>query len=261
MTHRGPTTRTVADAALALDVMAVPRAGRPVQRARHTPARSSTRSIAACRACASRGRRTSVTRPVDPEVRAICEAARSASPTSAATSRRRARASAAQRRRHVHRASPAPCDAAWIGELTDEQRALIGRAGEVLPRVRQEADGHRTSCARTQRRWQLWRTMRDVPRDVRPAAHARRCPCTAFPIGKPPATIGGQADPADGLDGRSRSRSTSPARPRRRCHAASTRRACPSACTSSAAPTRTRSSCAPPAPSSSYSPGRQEAEA
>jgi aspartyl-tRNA(Asn)/glutamyl-tRNA(Gln) amidotransferase subunit A len=189
MTHRGPMTRTVRDAALMLDVMAGHEPGDPFSVVDHPT--SYLDGIEG----GIEGLRVAFTpdmgyAPVDPEVRDACKHA----------ARRFEELGCSVEEAHPVFTSPtddltffvlaASHDAAWLDELTDEQRELLdeparqfyaaGKRFTAIDYVRAE-----------NRRLKIWETMR--------AFHTRYdlllapvVSVTAFPVGNPPTQIDGQ---------------------------------------------------------------------
>jgi Asp-tRNA(Asn)/Glu-tRNA(Gln) amidotransferase A subunit family amidase len=193
MTHRGPITRTVADAALMLDVMAGYEPGDPFSVPTYPG------SFLAEIEGSVRGLRVAFSRdfgfaPVEPEVAAICE---------------RAAKRFAELGCEVEEADPGfgpqaetflriatPADAAWIGDLTDEQRALLDppagffyEYGKALSAV----DHVRAQYARMD----LWRTMQRFHQRY-DLLLAPVTSCTAFPVGEEPKQVAGADIPPSG---------------------------------------------------------------
>jgi aspartyl-tRNA(Asn)/glutamyl-tRNA(Gln) amidotransferase subunit A len=195
MTHRGPITRTVADAALALDVMAYHEPEDPFS------VRAYPGSFLAEVDLGVRGLRVAWSpdlgyAPVDAEVRAVCEAA----------ARRFADAGCIVEEASPGFASPAAdgtfmgiagaADAVWISDLTDGQRAVIDEPAKFFLDYGQKLSGMDVIRA-TLRRMKLWEKMREFHKTY-DLLLSPVMSCTAFPIGQPPATIAGQRIPPMG---------------------------------------------------------------
>jgi aspartyl-tRNA(Asn)/glutamyl-tRNA(Gln) amidotransferase subunit A len=190
MTHRGPTTRTVSDAALALDVMAGHEPADPFSVIDYPGSFLEEVDLGV------RGLRVAWSAdlgyaPVDPEVRAICEAA----------AKRFADLGC-----DVGEASPgfanpsgdftfftiaATSDAAWLGELSEQELALLDEP------ARQFLDfGSRRSAVELvradERRMAIWASMQRFHQTydllLTPVMSV-----AAFPIGKAPTELGGKA--------------------------------------------------------------------
>jgi Asp-tRNA(Asn)/Glu-tRNA(Gln) amidotransferase A subunit family amidase len=128
--------------------------------------------------------------PVDGEVRSICEAA----------AKRFADAGCTVDETDPGFASPAAdatfmgivgaWDAAWIGDLSDEQRSVIDEPAKFFLEYGKTLSGIDIVRA-NQRRWKLWEVMREFHKTY-DLLLAPVMSCTAFPIGQPPTTIQGQ---------------------------------------------------------------------
>ena len=189
MTHRGPITRTVAEAALALDVMAYQEPDDPFS----VPAYPGSFLADVERNPGIKGLRVAWSAdlrfaPVEPEVAAICE---------------RAAKRFAELGCEVEEASPGfgnqsqtflrintPADAVWIGDLTEEQRALMDAPARFFFDYGVKVSGMEMVRANLDR-MRLWETMR--------AFHQKYdllltpvISCTAFPVGKEPKEIAGR---------------------------------------------------------------------
>jgi aspartyl-tRNA(Asn)/glutamyl-tRNA(Gln) amidotransferase subunit A len=193
MTHRGPITRTVADAALALDVMAYQEQGDPFS------VRTHPRSFLDGLDGGIRGLRVAWSADlgfavVEPEVAAAVERAAQAFERLGCD---------------VEEASPgfpnqsptfmriaAPFDAAWIGALSEEQRALMDDPARFF-----YATGKSMTAVDVAKgnldRMELWHTMQRF--------HQRYdllltpvTACTAFLIGQEPTRIAGRDIPPAG---------------------------------------------------------------
>jgi aspartyl-tRNA(Asn)/glutamyl-tRNA(Gln) amidotransferase subunit A len=199
MTHRGPTTRTVADAALALDVMAYYEPDDPFSIKAYPGSflDEVDRGIKGLRVAWSPDLGYA---PVDPEVRAICEAA----------AKRFADAGA-----NVEEATPgfpspaadgtfmgiaSAYDATWLTDLlTDEDRKLIDEPAKFFLDFGSKLTGMDVARA-NYRRMKLWENMRAFHKTY-DLLLSPVMSCTAFPIGRPPAQIAGQQIPPMGWMG------------------------------------------------------------
>ena len=195
MTHRGPTTRTVRDAALAMDVMC----GHEPEDPFSVP--DYPGSFLDGIDDGIRGLRVAWSAdlgyaPVEPEVRDICERAARRFEELGCT---------------VEEASPgfpnptldltfmgiaAASDAAWLGELKPDELALLDRPAHEFLRFGQALTG--VDVARAERRrMAIWHHMREFHRGydllLTPVTSV-----TAFPTGQPPATVGGKGIPPFG---------------------------------------------------------------
>jgi aspartyl-tRNA(Asn)/glutamyl-tRNA(Gln) amidotransferase subunit A len=198
MTHRGPTSRTVADAALALDVMAYYEPEDPFS------IKSYPGSFLEEVDLGVKGLRIAWSpdlgyAPVEPEVRATCEAA----------AKKFAELGCMVDEATPGFASPAAdgtfmgvagaWDAAWISDLTDEQRAVIDDPARFFLEYGMKLSGLDVVRA-NQRRWKIWEKMREFHKTY-DLLLSPVMSCTAFPIGKPPAKIAGKDIPPMGWMG------------------------------------------------------------
>jgi Asp-tRNA(Asn)/Glu-tRNA(Gln) amidotransferase A subunit family amidase len=189
MTHRGPLTRTVADAALALDVMAYQEPEDPFSVP--TYPRSFLEDVR--RSPGIKGLRVAWSAdlgfaPVEPEVAAICE---------------RAAKRFAELGCDVEEASPGfgnqsetflrintPADAVWMDELTAEQKELLEAPARFFYDYGLKVSGRELVRANLDR-MRLWHTMRDFHTKydllLTPVVS-----CTAFPVGEEPRVIAGR---------------------------------------------------------------------
>jgi Asp-tRNA(Asn)/Glu-tRNA(Gln) amidotransferase A subunit family amidase len=192
MTHRGPMTRTVVDAALMLDVIAGHEPDDPFSVVDYPGSFLDEVDLGV------KGLRVAWSpdlgfAPVDPEVRAICEAA----------ARRFADAGCT-----VDEATPgfpspgsdltfftiaATLDAQWLSELTPEQLDLVDEPAKAFLDFGRKTSGVDYVRA-NERRMALWRTMQEFHRTydllLTPVVSV-----TAFPVGQPPAQIDGRDAP------------------------------------------------------------------
>jgi aspartyl-tRNA(Asn)/glutamyl-tRNA(Gln) amidotransferase subunit A len=192
LTHRGPTARTVTDAALALDVMTYYEPEDPFSIKRYPGSFADEVDLGV------RGLRVAWSpdlgyAPVDTEVRAICERA----------ARRFADLGCTVDEANPGFASPAAegtflgvvgaWDATWLGELSEEQMAMTDVSAKFFLEYGRKLTGMDVVRANKQR-WQLWETMQEFHKKydllLTPVIS-----CTAFPIGEPPKVIDGKAVP------------------------------------------------------------------
>jgi aspartyl-tRNA(Asn)/glutamyl-tRNA(Gln) amidotransferase subunit A len=195
MTHRGPTTRTVADAALALDVMAGYEPEDPFS------VRDYPGSFLGEVDLGVEGLRVAWSAdlgyaPVEPEVRAICEAAAKRFAGLGCT---------------VDEASPgitnpatdltfltvaATADATWLGELSADDLALLDEPARTFLEFGKRTTG--TDLIKAEkRRMAMWQTMRRF-HETYDLLLTPVLSCAAFPIGKQPTVIAGQELPPFG---------------------------------------------------------------
>ena len=187
MTHRGPTTRTVSDAALALDVMSGHDAADPYSVIDYPGSflDEVDLGIEGLRVAWSADLGFA---PIEPEVRTLCEAA----------AKRFAELGC-----HVEEAAPgfgnqtatfftlaATSDAVWLGELNEDELALLddpARSFLAFGRKTTGVDYVRANAARMQ----LWETTQRFHKTydllLTPVTS-----CAAFPIGEPPTRIDGR---------------------------------------------------------------------
>ena len=195
MTHRGPTTRTVADAALALDVMSGHEPEDPFSVADYPGSFVGEVDLGV------RGLRVAWSAdlgfaPVEPEVRAICEAAAKRFEELGCT---------------VEEASPgfpsptadltfftvaATADAVWLGQLTEEQLALLDDPARGFLEFGSKTKGTQLIEAE-RRRMALWQTMQRF-HETYDLLLSPVTSCTAFPTGQPPSSIAGHEIPQFG---------------------------------------------------------------
>jgi aspartyl-tRNA(Asn)/glutamyl-tRNA(Gln) amidotransferase subunit A len=134
--------------------------------------------------------------PVEPEVRAICEAAAKRVAELGCT---------------VEEASPvfpnpsadltfftiaATPDAVWLGALSDEQRALLDEPARQFLAFGKQTTGTQLIEAE-RRRMAIWHTMRRF-HETYDMLLTPVLSCTAFPTGQPPTAIGGKEIPQFG---------------------------------------------------------------
>jgi Asp-tRNA(Asn)/Glu-tRNA(Gln) amidotransferase A subunit family amidase len=193
MTHRGPITRTVADAALAMDVMAYYEPADPFSVASYPRSflAELERPIGKLRIGWSKDLGFAV---VEPEVAKACERA----------ARRFEELGCV-----VEEASPGfgpqsatflnintPADAVWIGDLTDEQRALMDQPAWFFYEHGRKVSGTDMARANLERMrvWQAMQTFHEKYDLLLTPVIA----CTAFPVGSEPKTIDGTDIPPAG---------------------------------------------------------------
>lgn len=188
-THRGPTTRTVADAALALDVMAYQEPEDPFSVPRYPGSflDEVDRGVKGLRVAWSPDLGYA---PVDPEVRHICEAAAKRFTDAGCTVEEATPGFASPSLDGTFMALAASADAVWIGDLTDDQRELMDDPARFFYEY-----GKKLTAADVvrgnQRRMKLWETMRAF-HETYDLLLSPVMSCTAFPIGDPPRTIDGK---------------------------------------------------------------------
>jgi aspartyl-tRNA(Asn)/glutamyl-tRNA(Gln) amidotransferase subunit A len=199
LTHRGPTTRTVADAALALDVMAYYEPEDPfcVRAYPGSFLDEIDRGLNGLRLAWSPDLGYA---PVDPEVRAICEAAAKRFADAGAIVEEATPGFASPAADGTFMGVAAANDAVWLTDLlTDDDRAMIDEPAKFFLDYGRKLSGMDVVRA-NQRRMRLWATMREFHKTY-DLLLSPVMSCTAFPIGQPPAKIGGQAIPPMGWMG------------------------------------------------------------
>lgn len=187
MTHRGPTTRTVADSALALDVMAYKEAEDPFSVPTYPGSflAEVERGIKGLRIAWSPDFGFA---PVEPEVAAACEAAAKRFEDLGC---------------HVEEAHPGfgnqaptflrintPADALWIDALTDEQRALMDDPARFFYQHGKQQTGMDVAQGNLDR-MALWRRMQEFHTKY-DLLLSPVISCTAFPVGEEPKVVGGR---------------------------------------------------------------------
>jgi Asp-tRNA(Asn)/Glu-tRNA(Gln) amidotransferase A subunit family amidase len=193
MTHRGPLTRTVADSALALDVMAFYHPDDPFSVPTYPRSFLGDLDLPLPKLRVAWSKDLGFA-PVDPEVAEICE---------------RAATRFAELGCEVEEATPGfenqsqtflrintPADAVWIGDLTDEQRAEMDQPAWFFYEHGKQISG--MDMVRSMHdRMRLWHTMREFQQKydllLTPVIS-----CTAFPVDQEPKQIGGQDVPPAG---------------------------------------------------------------
>ncbi len=193
MTHRGPTTRTVGDAALAMDVMCGYAAADPFS-VRDYPGSFLNEVDGGIK-----GLRIAWTpdlgfAAVEPEVAKICEAAAQRFADLGCTVEEASPGFTNQS--EVFLGIATSNDSLWIGELSAEQRAMMDAPAHFFYEYGRNLKG--TDVARANlRRMELWHTMQRFHRTydllLTPVIS-----CTAFPIGEEPKQIAGRDIPPAG---------------------------------------------------------------
>ncbi len=193
MTHRGPTTRTVADSALALDVMCGYEPADPFS------VSDGSGSFLDGLDAGIKGLRVAWSpdlgfAPVEPEVAAICEKAAKRFAELGCEVEEAAPGFGNQGQTFLRIATTA--DAVWIGALTDEQRALMDDPARFFYEFGKRVSGAELVQAQIDR-MALWQTMQRFHEKydllITPVTS-----CTAFPVGQEPKRIGGQDVPPSG---------------------------------------------------------------
>jgi aspartyl-tRNA(Asn)/glutamyl-tRNA(Gln) amidotransferase subunit A len=187
MTHRGPTTRTVADSALAMDVMCGYEPADPFS------VRDDGGSFLDGLDAGIRGLRVAWSAdlgfaPVEREVAAICERAAKRFAELGCDVEEAAPGFGNQGQTFLRIAASA--DAVWIGKLSDEQRALMDDPARFFYEFGKKVSGAELVQAQIDR-MELWQTMQRF--------HERYdllltpvTSCTAFPVGQEPKQIAGK---------------------------------------------------------------------
>jgi Asp-tRNA(Asn)/Glu-tRNA(Gln) amidotransferase A subunit family amidase len=187
MTHRGPITRTVSDAALAMDVMAYQEPGDPFSVTTYPGSflGEVDRGISGLRIAWSADLGFA---PVEPEVAAICEAA----------AKRFSELGCKVEEAHPGFPNQSttflrintPADAIWIDALTDEQRGMMDQPAHFFYQHGKQQTGMDVVRGNLDR-MALWHTMQDFHQKydllLTPVIS-----CTAFPVGDEPKEIAGQ---------------------------------------------------------------------
>ncbi|MBF6600746.1 MAG: amidase [Dehalococcoidia bacterium] len=192
LTHRGPMSRTVADAALMLDVLQGREPADPFSVADYPG------SFLAELQFGVKGRRVAWSADlgyalVDPEVRALCERAarrfedlgcivEEASPGFDSPTADRTFITLA-----------ASADAVWLQALTDEQRTQVGETAQFFLETGTKASAAEYVRA-NERRMALWQTMQRFHQTY-DLLLTPTLSVTAFPVGEPPKTIAGSDYP------------------------------------------------------------------
>ena len=189
MTHRGPTTRTVSDAALAMDVMTGHEPADPFSVIDYPGSflNEVDRGVRGLRVAWSSGLGYA---PVDPEVRAICEAAAHRFEELGCV---------------VEEASPelgnpyadqtffilaATSDAAWLGELSADELALLDEPAKGFLEFGKRTTGVDVVKAE-RRRMAVWESMQRF-HETYDLLLSPVSSVTAFPIGHAPTVVAGE---------------------------------------------------------------------
>jgi aspartyl-tRNA(Asn)/glutamyl-tRNA(Gln) amidotransferase subunit A len=195
MTHRGPMTRTVSDAALMLDVIAGQDPDDPFT------VRDYPGSFLAEVGRGVRGLHVAWSpdlgyAPVAPEVRAICESAAKRFTELGCTVEEASPGFASPSTDMTFFTIAASQDAVWLGELTPEQLALLDEPARGFLSFGKQTTGVDYAKAE-RRRMALWQRMQEFHRTydllLTPVISV-----TAFPIGDPPKRIDGSDVPPFG---------------------------------------------------------------
>jgi aspartyl-tRNA(Asn)/glutamyl-tRNA(Gln) amidotransferase subunit A len=198
MTHRGPTTRTVADAALALDVMAYYEPEDPFSIKSYPGSflDEVERGVKALRVAWSPDLGYA---PVDREVRAICEAAAMKFADFGCTVDEATPGFESPAATGTFMGVAGAWDAAWLSELTDEQLAMTDDPAKFFLEYGKKLSGLDVVRA-NKGRWKIWETMREFHRTY-DLLLSPVISCTAFPIGAAPTKIDGKDIPPMGWMG------------------------------------------------------------
>ncbi len=189
MTHRGPITRTVSDAALMLDVIAGYEPGDPFSVADYDGSflDEVDRGIEGLRIGWSADLGYAL---VEPEVRAICEAAAKRFADLGCVVEEATPGFANPTTDRTFMVIAMSADAAWLGALTDEERAQIGPAAKEFLRLGLQMTGVEYVEA-NERRMAIWQSMQTFHKTydllLTPALSV-----TAFPVGEAPPKVDGQ---------------------------------------------------------------------
>ena len=195
MTHRGPTTRTVADAALALDVMAGYEPEDPFS------VRDYPGSFLGEVDLGVEGLRVAWSEdlgyaPVEPEVRAICEAAAKRFADLGCTVEEASPGIANPAADLTFLTVAATADATWLGELSANELALLDEPARTFLEFGKRTTGMDLIKAE-KRRMVMWQTMRRF-HETYDLLLTPVLSCAAFPIGQQPTVIAGQELPPFG---------------------------------------------------------------
>ena len=189
MTHRGPTTRTVADAALALDVMAYQEPEDPFSVRAYPGGFLSEveRGVRNLRVAWSPDLGYA---PVDPEVRTICEAAARRLADAGCIVEEATPGFPSPAKEGTFMGVAAAADAVYLSELTEGQQALLDEPARFFLDYGRKLSGMDVVRA-NQRRMKLWETMRRF-HETYDLLLTPVISCTAFPIGEAPRTLDGR---------------------------------------------------------------------
>ena len=195
MTHRGPTTRTVADAALALDVMAGREPADPysVEDYPGSFLDEVNHGISGLRIAWSADLGYAI---VDPEVRTICERAARRFEELGCTVEEATPGFANPNGDYTFITIAATGDAVWLSELSEAQLALTDESAKTFLAYGSKVTGMQYVQA-NERRMRLWSTMQEFHRRY-DLLLTPTLSVTAFPIGNPPKGVGNAEFPPFG---------------------------------------------------------------
>ena len=198
MTHRGPATRTVADAALALDVIAYQEPDDPFSVKAYTGSflEEVDGGVKGLRVAWSPDLGYAV---VGRQVRDACERAAKRFADAGCVVEEATPGFDSPSADGTFMAVAAATDAVFIDAFTDEQRALLDEPARFFYDYGKKLTGMDVMRG-YQRRMRLWETMREFHKTY-DLLLAPVTSCTAFPIGKRPSEIDGQAIPPMGWMG------------------------------------------------------------
>jgi aspartyl-tRNA(Asn)/glutamyl-tRNA(Gln) amidotransferase subunit A len=187
MTHRGPTTRTVADAALALDVMAGREADDPYSVPDYPGSflREVELGVKGLRVGWSPDLGYGV---VDQEVRSICEQAARRFEELGCVVDEATPGFANPNGDFTFITIAATSDTVWLGELSEEQWALLDEPAKVFFNYGKQVTGVQYVLA-MDRRMRLWSVMQEYHKRY-DLLLTPTLSVTAFPIGEPPKAVG-----------------------------------------------------------------------
>ncbi|MEX2246163.1 MAG: amidase [Dehalococcoidia bacterium] len=187
LTHRGPITRTVADAALALDVMTGPESGDPFT----VPALGRSyldgldAGVGGLRVAWSPDLGYAL---VEPEVRAICETAAKSFADLGCTVEEASPGFPNPSTDQTFMTLAASADAVWLRELTTEQLAQVGEPAKVFLAFGSNTTGVEYARA-NERRMAIWHAMHRF-HETYDLLLTPSLSVTAFPVGQPPTKVG-----------------------------------------------------------------------
>ncbi len=195
MTHRGPTTRTVADAALALDVMSGHEPSDPFSVIDYPG------SFAAEVDLGIKGLRVAWSPDlgfarVDPEVRRVCEAAAKRFADLGCTVEEASPGFASPASDFTFFTIAATSDAEWLSRLSDDEMALLDDPARQFLEFGSRTTGVDVARA-NDRRMAIWHATQRF-HETYDLLLTPVVSVTAFPIGEPPRVIDGQSVPQFG---------------------------------------------------------------
>jgi aspartyl-tRNA(Asn)/glutamyl-tRNA(Gln) amidotransferase subunit A len=187
MTHRGPTTRTVSDAALALDVIAGKEASDPYSVPDYPGSflAEVDRGVKELHVGWSPDLGYGI---VEPEVRAICERAARRFEELGCVVEEATPGFANPNGDFTFITIAATSDAVWLGELSEEEWALVDERAKVFFNYGKQVTGVQYVQA-MDRRMRLWSVMQEFHRTY-DLLLTPTLSVTAFPIGEQPAKVG-----------------------------------------------------------------------